>query len=109
MHMTVGIARIAFVIRDSHSLKEKRVVLRRLKDRLKQRFNVSVAEVDDQDVWQRAAIGVATVGQPRKFVEGALDEVLRFARAEVEVTEVQREIATYGDGLRDADYGLGSV
>jgi uncharacterized protein YlxP (DUF503 family) len=57
--MTVGIARITIFIPDSHSLKEKRMVLRRVKDRTRQKFNVAIAEVEENDVWQRGVLGLA--------------------------------------------------
>ena len=59
--MFVGVARLTLQIADSGSLKSKRQVLRRITDRLKARFNVSVAEVEDQDLWQRATIALAVV------------------------------------------------
>ncbi len=104
--MTVGIARLTFFIPDSHSLKEKRMVLRRVKDRVRQKFNVAVAEVEENDVWQRAVVGLALVGNDRRFVETALDEVVRFVRAEVEVTNAEREIQTFNDALAENDLGF---
>jgi uncharacterized protein YlxP (DUF503 family) len=104
--VTVGIARLTLFLPASHSLKEKRMVLRRVKDRVKQKFNVSCAEVEENDVWQRAVIGLALVGNERKFVEGALDEVIRFVRGEVEVTNAEREVDTYNDALAENDLGF---
>ena len=95
--MTVGIARLTLYIPDSHSLKEKRMVLRRVKDRTRQKFNVAVAEVEDNDVWQRAVLGLAVVGNDGRFVESALDEVIRFVRGEAEVTNTEREIQSFTD------------
>lgn len=105
--MTVGIARLAFIVPDSRSLKDKRVVLRRVKDRVRAKFNAAVAEVgEDNDLWQRAALGVAVIGNDRGFVSGALDEIVRFVRGEVEVTNVEREVQTYNDALADNDLDL---
>ena len=101
--MTVGIARLTFYLPDSHSLKEKRMVLRRVKDRTRQKFNVAIAEVEDNDVWQRAVVGLAVVGNERRFVESALDEVIRFVRGEAEVTNAERELQTYSDALATND------
>ena len=103
--MTVGIARLTLFLPDSHSLKEKRMVLRRVKDRAQQKFNVAIAEVEDNDVWQRAVLGLAVVGNDGRFVEGALDEVIRFVRGEVEVTNAEREIQSFSDavGTNDLD------
>ena len=52
-----------------HSLKEKRQVLRKVQDRLRARFNFSVAEINYQDLWQRAQLGAVTVGADRKLLE----------------------------------------
>jgi uncharacterized protein YlxP (DUF503 family) len=104
--MTVGIARLTLFLPTSHSLKEKRVVLRRVKDRVRQKFNVACAEVEDNDLWQRAIIGVAVLGNERRFVESALDEVIRFVRGEAEVTNAEREIQTFNDALAENDLGF---
>src|SRR5258708_5617318 len=68
--MTVGIARVTIFVAGSHSLKEKRMVVRRVKDLVRQKFNVAVAEVGENDVWQRAVIGLARV----LFMVHGLDE-----------------------------------
>ena len=95
--MTVGIARLALFIGASHSLKEKRMVLRRVKDLVRQKFNVSIAEVAENDVWQRAVLGIAVVGNDRRYVEGALDEVIGFVRGKADVTGEERELQTFND------------
>ncbi|PYS54277.1 MAG: DUF503 domain-containing protein [Acidobacteria bacterium] len=64
----------------AHSLKDKRMVVRRLKDRLRSKFNVSISEVDHQDLWQRSQLSVVTVGSD----EGFLERVLREAAEEAE-------------------------
>lgn len=103
--MTVGIARITLFVPESHSLKEKRMVLRRVKDRVRNKFNVAVAEVDENDVWQRAVVGLALVGNDRRFVESALDEVVRFVRELAETTNVERELLTFSQPLAENDLG----
>jgi uncharacterized protein YlxP (DUF503 family) len=104
--VTVGIARLALFIGASHSLKEKRMVLRRVKDLVRQKFNVSIAEVSENDVWQRAVLGIAVVGNDRRYVDGALDEVIGFVRAKADVTGEERELQTFNDGeaLVGADF-----
>ena len=82
------------------------MVLRRVKDRAQHKFNLAIAEVGGNDVWQRALIGVAVLGNERRFVESALDEVVRFIRAEVEVIDVEREIQSYNDALAANDLGF---
>jgi len=97
--VTVGIARLTLFLPGSHSLKEKRMVLRRVKDRVRAKFNAAVAEVEDNDVWQKAVMGFAVVGNDERFVGGALDEVIRFVEGEAEVTNVERDVQTFGDEL----------
>jgi uncharacterized protein YlxP (DUF503 family) len=104
--MTVGIARLTLFIPDSHSLKEKRMVVRRVKDRVRAKFNAAIAEVEDNDVWQRAVLGMAVVGNERRFVESALDEVVRFVRTQAEVTNAERELQTFSDALAENDLGV---
>jgi uncharacterized protein len=104
--MTIGIARLTLFLPEAHSLKEKRMVLRRVKDRARQKFNLAIAEVGDNDLWQRAVLGIAVVGNGRRFVESALDEIVRFVRGQAEVTNVEREIQTMNDGLAQNDLGF---
>ncbi|HYR41865.1 MAG TPA: DUF503 domain-containing protein [Terriglobia bacterium] len=58
----------------AHSLKDKRMILRSLKDRLRSKFNVSVSEVDHQDLWQRSQVSVVTVGSDEQFLHKVLHE-----------------------------------
>jgi uncharacterized protein YlxP (DUF503 family) len=103
--VTIAIARVTLFIDGSHSLKEKRMVVRRVKDLVQEKFNASIAEVAAHDVWQRAILGITLVGVERKFVESALDEVLRFVRGKAEVTREERELQTFGDEeLSGPDY-----
>lgn len=62
-------------VEDSHSLKDKRHVVKGLKDRLRRRFNVSVAEIDGQDTWQRSVLAIVTVSADRVFAEKVLQSV----------------------------------
>ncbi len=95
--MTVGIARITLYLAGSHSLKEKRMVVRRVKDLVRDKFNVSIAEVGENDIWQRAVLGIVLVGNESRHVESSLDEVLRFVRGKAEVTGEERELQTFSD------------
>ena len=76
--MIVGLLACECIIYDSHSLKEKRAVLQRIMTRLKQKFNVSVAEVDFQDTWQRCKLGIAVVASARNPAEIELQNALKF-------------------------------
>jgi uncharacterized protein YlxP (DUF503 family) len=66
-------------IEAAHSLKDKRQVLRSVKDGLRSHFNVSVAELDPSDVWQRATLGVASISSSRSYLEGLMRNVERHA------------------------------
>ena len=76
--MTVGVLRLTLFIPENHSLKGKRSVLRRIKARVNDKFNVSIAECDDHDLWQRAVLGISQVGKDQAFVDSALRQVISF-------------------------------
>ena len=77
----VGMAKISLVIDQSHSLKEKRMVLRRIKDRVQQRLHVQLSEVGELDSWQRAELGTAVVSGDRGKALELIDDVVRVAVA----------------------------
>jgi len=89
--------RLTLFIHENHSLKGKRSVLRRIKARVREKFNVSIAECGDHDMWQRAMLGIAQVGTDQPFVDGALREVVRFIEDLhlVELGEEQIEFLHY--------------
>jgi len=66
-------------IEAAHSLKDKRHVVRSLKDRLRARFNVAVSELDHNDLWQRATIGVVSISDSRDYLQGLMENVERAA------------------------------
>ncbi len=92
--MYVGVLRLECFISDSHSLKDKRQVIRSLKDRLRGKFNVAVAEIDFQDKWQRAALGITTVSGDNSHLIHSLDEIDRFIRSfpALSVVSIEREV-----------------
>lgn len=92
--MVVKVLTIDILIPGSSSLKEKRFVTSSLKTRLRRKFNVSVAEVDYHDKWQRVMLAVAMVGVDRRTVDAACDKVLRFIEADhrVSVADTTQEI-----------------
>jgi hypothetical protein len=91
--MVVGAARVELHVHGSQSLKEKRGVVRSITQRLRNRFNVSVAEVGGQDTWQRAVLGLAVAanGAPaaRRRLEEAIDFIAELHLAEVLDQEVE--------------------
>ena len=76
--MIIGICRIELYIPESNSLKMKRRVVKSLKDRVMKKFNVAIAEIDFQNRWQRALLGVVTLSSEKKQVELVLSEVISF-------------------------------
>ena len=66
-------------IEAAHSLKDKRQVLRSLKDKLRAGFNISVAELDATDLWQRATVGVVSISGSRDYLRGLMEKVERSA------------------------------
>ena len=75
--MPIGLLTLEIRLPAAHSLKEKRLVVRKIKDRLRARFNVAVAELDHQDLWQRALLGVVSISSDRKALESLLESVER--------------------------------
>jgi uncharacterized protein YlxP (DUF503 family) len=79
--LPVPIAYLTLEIRieGAHSLKDKRQVMRSVKDRLRNSFNISVAEIDSTDLWQRATLGVVSISDSRDYLEGLMRNVEREA------------------------------
>jgi|GEM_PF-157603 len=76
--VTVGVARVAFVIHGNRSLKEKRKVVKSLIEKSRHRFNVSVAEVAQQQAHQKATIGVSVIGSDSRLVNSLLDRIIDY-------------------------------
>jgi len=75
----VGVLMFELRLEESHSLKDKRHYVKSLKDRLRSKFNVAVAEIDHQDLWQRGVVAVVTVSGDRAHAEQVLQNVERDA------------------------------
>jgi uncharacterized protein YlxP (DUF503 family) len=101
--MFVGVLRLTLHLPDPGSLKSKRHLLRSAIDRVKAKFNVSIAEVAENDLWQRSVVGVAAVGNDHAFVNESLDKVADFVASmhggQIQVTARDIEIVPYGDGV----------
>lgn len=74
--MIIGILKVELFLPNSHSLKSKRMILKSIKDRVRNRFNVAVCEIEHHDTWQRAVLGFCTIGNARKYLEGQLNHVI---------------------------------
>ena len=95
--MIVGTLKLRLLLREAHSLKDKRRVLRSLKDTLGNKFNVAVAETEDQDVWKSAELGLATVGNDAQFVQSVLTNVVNYVRFWGGVELVDSEQDLFGE------------
>ena len=72
----IGVLYVRVFIAHARSLKDKRMVLKSLKDRIRVRHNVSVAELDGLDKWQTATLGFAMIGNDNRYINGALEDIL---------------------------------
>ena len=90
--MVVGVIKITFVLHGNRSLKEKRRVVRSVKDKLKKRFNVSVAEVADHDIHQRATIGVSVTSSDSAHAASQMAKIEMMIEEIAPVGEMASEI-----------------
>ena len=82
--MVIGALEVNLLIGGAQSLKDKRMVLRSLKDRIRQKFNVAVAEVEDNDKWQSGVLGIVTVSNDRAHANEVLSKVVNFVEEDGE-------------------------
>lgn len=95
--MIVGVCRLTISIADSYSLKDKRRVVKSIVERVRHRFNVAAAEVDDHEVWNTAVIGVCCVSTSRAHAQEMLSHVISFVEAghgDAELIDQSMEILT---------------
>jgi hypothetical protein len=92
--MFVGLLQLDLMIPESGSLKEKRFVLKSIKTRIRNKFNVSVAEVDHLEKWQRTVLGIALVCNERKFIDKTMNQILNLVDddADMQILEHQLEV-----------------
>ena len=76
--MVVGTLKIEFRLSDNRSLKGKRKIVRSMVDKVRNKFNMSVAEVGSNDRWQKIELGISTIGNDRRHIDSSLNHVLRF-------------------------------
>lgn len=108
--MVVGVCRISLLLGESQSLKEKRAVLRRIKDRVQQKFNCAIAEVGDQETWQSAQLGFAVVSNEKGFTQSMVQRILSFIDnlSLAKLTDDEQDYIDYGEerleGASAGDY-----
>jgi uncharacterized protein len=88
----IGFVACECIIYDAQSLKEKRAVLQRIMTRLKQKYNISVAEIDHQNVWQRTTLGMVAITSNRATTERELQRALALIDS---FPELERTVTTF--------------
>jgi uncharacterized protein YlxP (DUF503 family) len=93
--MNAGICRIKIHLSESQSLKDKRRVVKSVISRLRSQYNISVAEVDDQDLWQLVTLGIACVSNHNHHVDETISKAISFITKnypELEIVEQEKEV-----------------
>lgn len=93
--MNAGICKVKIHLLESRSLKDKRRIVKSIISRLRNQYNISIAEVDDQDLWQMVSLGIACVSNQNQHVDEILSKVLGFITSnypELEIVEQEMEI-----------------
>jgi len=97
--MSLGLCTIKLRLPENHSLKDKRKVLKSITTRVRNRYNVAIAEMDDQDLWQVATLGIACLSNDAQQVDKVLSKVVDFivqSRFDVEILDYHIEITPFG-------------
>jgi len=79
--MVVGTLKIEFFLPENRSLKGKRKIVRSMIDKVKSKFNVSVAEIGSNDKWQKIELGISAIGNDRRHIDSSLNHILEFLDA----------------------------
>jgi len=92
--MVVGVAKLILRLPGNQSLKGKRKVIKSISERLRQRFNLAVAETDVQDVWQTGELGIVAVGNQTSYIDSKLDKAINFVEDMqiAEIVDIKREL-----------------
>ena len=96
--MSLGLCTIKLRLPENHSLKDKRRVLKSIVTRVRNKYNVAIAEMDDQDLWQLATLGIACLSNDAQQVDRVLSKVIDLVvegRFDVEVLDCQIEIIPF--------------
>jgi hypothetical protein len=99
--MIVGVSRIELFFPENHSLKDKRQALRKIVEKTRVRFNISMMEIDQSNLWQRASIGFAVAGVKRDHVHSTIEKVYEYIESLylAEVIDMKSEIIVMGREL----------
>jgi uncharacterized protein YlxP (DUF503 family) len=97
--MVVGVCKVSLMISASESLKEKRAVLRHIKDKVQHKFNCAIAEIGDQDLLQSAELGFTVVSNEAGFTQSMVQKILLYIEdlAAAKVTSDEQDYIDYGD------------
>lgn len=92
--MKIALMQVELLIPDSHSLKNKRMVLRSIKAKIRNKFNVSIAEIDGHDLWNNTLLAIVLVGTDKKYVDQVLEEVIKYIEQfhQIELVDYMIEI-----------------
>ena len=96
--MPIGLLTLEIHIPDARSLKDKRQVLRSLKDRLRAHYNVAVAELEHQELWQRSRVGVVSISGDARYLEESLEAIAAESERLLGRDLVSREIGYFEEG-----------
>ena len=91
--MFIGICKINLYFLNSHSLKDKRNILKSIKTRIRNHYNVSVAEIDNHDLWKNAILGIVCVGNDKKYLNKILNEIILFLEKQNDSQLIDYEIS----------------
>lgn len=93
--MTIGVLQLDLFIPQVNSLKSKRRILKSLKDKIRHKFNVSIAEIDHLDKWQRQSLAVACVNSDKRLVNSLLSKVVNLTQAQHSIELINYVIDVY--------------
>lgn len=95
--MVVGILRVELRVHDNRSLKGKRKIVRSMVDKVKNKFNASVAEIGSNDKWQKIELGVSTIGNDRRHIDASLNNILAYMESLylAEIVDAEIEILNF--------------
>lgn len=93
--MLVGVCRIEVYVPESGSLKSKRFVLNSIKKRIRNKFNVSIAEIDNNDKWQRISFGISMVCNERRLIDSTMSEIFKLINGDGRMEILNHLIEVY--------------